>query len=89
MIKRTVRGAIQLVGGLGAGFAIIVLLIAWQFSRGPIPLGFLSPYIEETVNDGSREFTLKMGDTILTWAGWERALDIRVLDFLRVGYEWV
>ncbi|MBT5515496.1 MAG: hypothetical protein HOK25_15650 [Rhodospirillaceae bacterium] len=80
MIKRTVRGAIQLVGGLGAGFAIIVLLIAWQFSRGPIPLGFLSPYIEETVNDGSREFTLKMGDTILTWAGWERALDIRVLD---------
>ena len=80
MIKKTVRGMIQLIGGLGAGFAIVVMLIAWQFSRGPIPLGFLSPYIESAVNDGSRDFTLKMGDTILTWAGWERALDIRVLD---------
>ncbi|MDD9877925.1 MAG: AsmA-like C-terminal domain-containing protein [Magnetovibrio sp.] len=80
MIKRTVRGAIQLIGGLGAGVAIIVILVAWQFSKGPIPLGFLSPYIEQAVNAGNRDFTLKMGGTILTWAGWDRALDIRVLD---------
>jgi len=80
LIKRTVRGVIHLIGGLGAGVAIIVMLVAWQFSRGPIPLGFLSSYIETAVNTGERAFTLKMGETILTWAGWERALDIRVLD---------
>ena len=56
------------------------MFIAWQFSQGPIPIGFLGSYIEAAVNQGNRDISLRMGDTILTWAGWERALDIRVLN---------
>ena len=56
------------------------MFIAWQFSQGPIPIGFLSPYIEAAVNQGNRDISLRMGETILTWAGWERVLDIRVLN---------
>jgi len=80
LIKRTFRGLVHLVGGLAAGFALVVMAIAWQFSQGPIPLGFLSPYIETAVNAGNRDITLRMGETILTWAGWDRALDIRVIN---------
>ena len=80
VIKRTFRGFTHLLGGLAVGVALAVIFIAWQFSKGPIPIGFLSPYIEAAVNQGNRDISLRMGETILTWAGWERALDIRVLN---------
>jgi hypothetical protein len=80
MVRRTAKVFIQLFGGLGAGFAIVVSLLAWQLSKGPISLGFLTEYLEDAVNSGHADFRLKLGDTILTWAGWQRALDIRVLD---------
>ena len=80
MIKRTFRGFIQLLGGLGAGLAIIAMLAAWQLSSGPISLAFLSPYIENAVNAGHKSFKLSLEDTILTWAGWQRTLDIRVIN---------
>lgn len=80
LIRRTFRRIVQLLGGLGAGLAIMLMVMAWQLSSGPISLGFLSPYIETTVNSGQRNFTLKIKNTILTWAGWNRTLDIRVLD---------
>ena len=80
MIKRTFRGIVQLLGGLGAGLAIIMMLVAWQLSSGPISLAFLSPYIETAVNAGQKNFKLTLDDTILTWAGWQRTLDIRVLN---------
>jgi hypothetical protein len=69
-----------LLGGLGAGLAIIMMLVAWQLSSGPISLAFLSPYIENAINTGHKSFKLTLKDTILTWAGWQRTLDIRVLD---------
>ncbi|MEE9318257.1 MAG: AsmA-like C-terminal region-containing protein [Rhodospirillales bacterium] len=58
----------------------MLMVVAWQLSSGPISLAFLSPYIENAVNSSQPNFKLKMKDTILTWAGWERTLDIRVLE---------
>ncbi len=80
LIKRTLRNFIYLIAGLAAGIALFLIFIAWQFSKGPIPLGFLNPYIEAAINQGNRDVVIRMGETILTWAGWERALDIRVLE---------
>ncbi|MBT3306886.1 MAG: hypothetical protein HN377_10445, partial [Alphaproteobacteria bacterium] len=57
----------------------MLMIAAWQLSSGPISLGFLSPYIEKAINSGQRTFKLTMDDTILTWAGWDRTLDIRVM----------
>lgn len=68
------------MGGLGAGLAVILMVVAWQLSSGPISLAFLTPYIENTINAGQQNFKLTLKDTILTWAGWDRTLDIRVLD---------
>ena len=61
--------------------------MSWQLSQGPISLGFLSPYIQNAVNQGQTNFRLKLRDTILTWAGWDRSLDIRVLDLQILNVE--
>ncbi|PPR71053.1 MAG: hypothetical protein CFH03_02261 [Alphaproteobacteria bacterium MarineAlpha3_Bin2] len=80
MIRRTFRGIVQLLGGLGAGLAIMFMVAAWQLSSGPISLGFLTAHLENAINAGQQNFKLSMKDTILTWAGWDRTLDIRVLE---------
>jgi hypothetical protein len=80
LLKKTLRGAIHLLGGLGAGLAIIMMLAAWQLSSGPISLAFLSPYIAGTFDNFHKAFRIRFDDTILTWAGWERTLDIRVIN---------
>ncbi len=80
MFRKSIRLIIQLLGGLGAGLAIMVVIAAWQLSSGPISLAFLSPYIESTLGRLHKSFRLRLDDTILTWAGWERTLDIRVLN---------
>jgi len=57
----------------------MIMVAAWQLSSGPISLAFLTPAIANAVNSGQPYFRLTLKDTILTWAGWERTLDIRVL----------
>lgn len=81
LFKRTLRATIQIIGGLGVGLFVAVLLVAWRLSSGPVSLTFLTPMIESSLNelhDGS--FSITLEDTILAWAGWERTLDIRVVN---------
>lgn len=80
MVRRTFRALIHILGGFGAGLAIFAILASWQLSKGPISLGFLTPYIENYINTSQQDFQLRMADTILTWAGWEKTLDVRVID---------
>jgi len=85
LFKRTCIGFVQLIGGLGAGLAIITLLIAWQLQKGPVSLSFLTPYVERALNDGHRSFRLAIDDTTLTWAGWDRAIELRVKNVRAIG----
>lgn len=80
MIKRTFFGVVQLLGGLGAGFAILMLVVAWRLSSGPISLSYITPYIENALNAVHPAFKFRLENTILTWAGWERTFDIRVIN---------
>ncbi|MCH7956395.1 MAG: AsmA-like C-terminal domain-containing protein [Proteobacteria bacterium] len=76
---------VHLLGGLAAGFAIILVVAAWRLSSGPVSLAFLSPYIEDALNADRQAFRIRLDDTILTWAGWERTLDIRALNVRAIG----
>jgi len=76
-----------LLGGLGAGLALVMLLAVWKLSSGPISLAFLSPYVENTLGNFHKSFRIRLDDTILTWAGWERTLDIRVVNVRAVTPE--
>ncbi len=76
----TARIVLHAVGALFGALAIVFALGAWRLSSGPISLGFLSPYIEEALRGDDLPYLIEFEDTILTWAGWERALDIRVVN---------
>lgn len=79
LYKRIARSTIQIIGGLGVGLLVAVLLVAWRLAAGPVSIGFLSPYIHEALAEAHQgAFDISFDDTILTWAGWERTLDIRV-----------
>lgn len=80
MIWRTFRGLVQLLGAMGAGFVIIVVLLAWRLSSGPISIDFLTPYIEQALNRRESSFRFALDHTILAWAGWQRAFDVRVVN---------
>jgi len=85
LVRRTLFGCVQLLGGLGAGLAIIVMLIAWQLQKGPVSLSFLTPYVEQALNSGHRNFKLAIDDTTLTWAGWDRTVELRVKNVRAIG----
>jgi len=84
-VRETFRKILNILGSLVAGIAILGVLLAWQLSRGPISLGFLKPVIEQSLLPGEHIKNLKVDDAILTWAGWERALDIRIINLRFLG----
>jgi len=86
LLKRTVKGVVHTMAGFLAGAAIVLLTLAWLLSRGPISLGFMAPYVGDLINDALPSVEAEFDDTILTWAGWERAVDLRVIN-LRVRAE--
>ncbi|PPR25063.1 MAG: hypothetical protein CFH38_00725, partial [Alphaproteobacteria bacterium MarineAlpha10_Bin1] len=65
--------------------AIIFAVASWRLSSGPVSIGFLSPYIEEAFKAEDLSYRLEFEDTILTWAGWNRSLDILITDAHAVG----
>ena len=72
--------ALELVAGLLVGLAILAGAAVWRLSSGPVSLKFMTPLLEQAVNDEVEDYRIKIGETILTWAGWERAVDILTTD---------
>jgi hypothetical protein len=64
--------------GLAAMVVIALTAASYRLTQGPVSLGFLVPYVENALNDGKRDYALKIDDTILTWGGWEKSLEIRI-----------
>lgn len=85
MFRHTFRHMVQVLGALVAGLVIILSLFAWRLSSGPISLGFLSPTFESILSANKQGVRVRLQDTILTWAGWDRTLDIRVLNVSAVN----
>jgi len=77
---RIFRRLIQILGALGAGLAIVLMVLAWRLSAGPVSLDFLSPYIESALNASQPSVRIELDATILTWLGWEQTFDVRVVN---------
>ncbi|MBM3546962.1 MAG: hypothetical protein FJX54_08410 [Alphaproteobacteria bacterium] len=84
-MSRAVVKAIEIVGGLVAGLMIAAALLFWRLNQGPIPLDVLTPYLEQALSVDERGVRARIGATRLTWAGWERAVDLRATDVQAVG----
>jgi len=85
VIARTSRLALQFVAALVIGMGLLAGFAAWQLGRGPVSLDFLTPYIEDELTAPDAPARVRLGSTILLWAGIDRALDVRVIDLRLVG----
>lgn len=76
-----VLGAILFLLLVGAG------VLAWRLSQGPLPLDLLTPYIEDALRAPEDDFRLSIGQTLLTWEGGDRELDLRAMDVRAIGQD--
>lgn len=84
MIRRTAKITLEILGAVLAGAAILLAFLTWRLTQeGPIHLRFLSSYVEQALARSDQPYLISVDDTVLTWAGWDRALDVRAIN-LRV-----
>lgn len=79
MIVRSSKFLLLFFAATLLGAALFAAVGAWQLSRGPVSLAFLTPIIEDSLSGGQNDVQVRLHDTVLTWAGLERTLDIRAV----------
>ncbi len=79
MIRRSSRILLEVVAGLVGVLVLLGAGAAWRLSQGPVSLDFAVPYVHEELVKAGGPVDIGLEDIILTWAGWDRTLDIRVL----------
>ncbi len=80
MIKPATWFVLRVLAALTAAATIIIAAATYRLSQGPVSLAFLTPYLEDAMRYGRSDLTVQARDTVLTWGGWDRTLDIRTLD---------
>jgi len=80
VIHGAVRSLFQLLGTLVVGLLIVLPLLAWRLSSGPIALDFLTPYIEEALTAKDGGLSVRLETTVLAWGTGDRMLEIRAVD---------
>ena len=66
-----------------AGFSLLLVLfgvLAFLLARGPLSLGFISPQLEQLLNDPEAPQRIDFEDTVLAWDSGRRQLEVRVVD---------
>ena len=79
MIRRASIVCLEVLCGVLGLIGLLVAGSAWRLSQGPVSIQFLLPYAEDLLQRQDTRFHAELDDLILTWAGWERALDVRAL----------
>jgi hypothetical protein len=79
MIRRTSIVCLEVLCGILVVLGLLAAGSAWRLSQGPLSIQFLLPYAEDLLQRQDTRFRAELDDLILTWAGWERALDVRAL----------
>lgn len=79
-LRRTAIIGLEILAGATLGFLVLMGVTIWRLSEGPIAIDFLSDTIAEALSDPARGFNVGIGTTQLTWEGWQRGLDIHLID---------
>ena len=88
--KLTCLLVIEAISAVLIGLVVLAALFFWRLSAGPVKVDFLTPWIEQTLNDAETGVRVEIGDTVLNWGGSAqelepgsfnfRAFDIRARD---------
>jgi hypothetical protein len=79
-LKISAKLVVHTLAAIFGSLSIIFAVAAWRLSSGPVSIAFLEPYLERAFNDENLAYRVEIDDTILTWAGWDRSLDILALN---------
>jgi hypothetical protein len=85
MFVRASRFLLEVIAVAALGIIILAGFSVWRLMQGPVPLDFLSPHIEQAFNSQGGPLRIKVQQTSLAWAGWDRRLDIRVSGVQAIG----
>lgn len=78
MIRRSTHLLARAVGAL-LGITTLGLVVAvWRLTSGPVPLTFLSGYVQESLANSSPGYTWEFEQTILDWSDLRPALAITI-----------
>ncbi|MDX1575341.1 MAG: AsmA-like C-terminal domain-containing protein [Kiloniellales bacterium] len=84
MIARSAKILTEVIVGVIAVAALITGLFVWRLSTGPVPIDFLTPYLENSFADNERGLTLQVEETVLDW-GQAQTIELRARDVRIVG----
>ena len=85
VIRRIFHITFQFIGVLAVGFAIALIAFFWRLSFGPLSIAYFTPYFESALSNEFGKLKIKINDTILTWAGVGRTLEIRLIGAQALG----
>jgi hypothetical protein len=85
LIRRTSKIALEIIGVAVAATAVLLAVLAWRLSSGPVSLPILSQILEDAVGgqlDGGR---IEIGDSILRWKPERHQVGLRIIDVKVTG----
>ena len=85
MIRRTSKIALEIVGVAVAATAVLLAVLAWRLSSGPVSLPILSEIMQDAVVDDLAGGKLEIGDTILRWDAVRHQIGMRVINVVVTG----
>ncbi|MFL2669312.1 MAG: DUF3971 domain-containing protein, partial [Alphaproteobacteria bacterium] len=85
MLRRLIRIFFEVTGLAALVLLLVSGLATWRLSQGPVSLNFFSSHIESAVNKSLIQARIDIGETNLTWAGWDRSFDIRLINTKIIG----
>ncbi len=77
MVRRTSLILTELLAMLFAGLIALGGILAYLLHSGPVSLDFMTPHLEAMLNDDKGRFVVDIDRTVVVWAGWRDAVDIR------------
>lgn len=87
MIRRTGKIALELVGVAVAATAVLLAVLAWRLSSGPVSISILNQMIEDAATPSLQGGSLAIGDTVLLWVAENRELSLRLNEVHLSGAE--
>ncbi len=78
MIRRILRTGLELLAFAVAGLAILVGLVVWRLSSGPVTVNALTPLLEQALS--GEELEIDIGATLVAWEGFGRPLQLAASD---------
>lgn len=81
MIGRSGKFIIEAVIGVIAGIVILLGIVFWRLSEGPVSVEFLDDQLEAAFNSAESELEVVVGETLIAWGGWDRNLELRARDW--------